>query len=207
MDVTIAVATFGDQKWVQLASQRAIPSARAQGQVWVVHTHAETLHEARNMALEKTATEWIIYLDADDELEPGYVQHMATGQADIRAPSVRYVRAHARGRPAMPKVAGHRHTCGSDCLPQGNWLVIGACARTEALRKVGGWRDFPWSEDWDMWLRCYLAGYTIQAIPQAVYRAHVDPRSRNRAATQEAKLAAHRAIEAANGLRPGGEPW
>lgn len=206
LDVSIAVATFGEPKWVQLANERAIPSAQQQG-VQVIHCHADTLHDARNLALARVDTEHVIFLDADDELEPGYVQHMATGRADIRAPSVRYVRANARGHPKLPQVAGHRHTCTQDCLTQGNWLVIGSCARTEAMKKVGGWRDFPWSEDWDMWLRCYLAGYTIEPLPQAVYRAHVNPRSRNRAASQAAKLAAHRAIEAANGLRPGGEPW
>jgi hypothetical protein len=189
---------------VELANKRAIPSAQQQG-VPVVHVHADTLHDARNLALARVDTEWVIHLDADDELEPGYVDHMATGRADVRAPAVRYVRAQGRGRPALPKVAGHRHVCDQDCLTQGNWLVIGSCARTKVLQS-NGWRDFPWSEDWDMWLRLYLAGYTFEAIPQAVYRAHVNPRSRNRAASAAAKLAAHRAIEKANGLRAGGEP-
>lgn len=197
MNVTVAVATFGDQKWVNLARSRAIPSAQRQD-VPVIHCHGENLSNARNLCLDRAQTEYIIYLDADDELESGYVKAMATGVADVRAPSVRYVRTVPRGRPFMPKVAGHHHICDSNCLTAGNWLVIGAQARTEALRKVGGWHEFPVYEDWDMWLRCYLAGYTIQAIPQAVYRAHVNLRSRNRGPSQAVKLAAHRAIAAAN---------
>lgn len=205
MDVTIAVCTYGGQDWIDMAQNRAIPSAMAQG-VPVIHKHGQSLEEARNLGLDAVDTEHVIFLDADDELEPGYVQAMETGVADVRAPSVRYVKRTARPRPYMPKVAGHHHPCTADCLTQGNWLVIGSCARTAHMKKVGGWRDFPWSEDWDMWLRLYFMGATFEPIREAVYRAHVNASSRNRAPSATAKLAAHRAIEAANGLRAGGEP-
>lgn len=204
MDVTVAVGTFGDDSWRQLAQSRAIPSAMALG-VPVVHVHGPTLHDARNAALDAVTTEWAVHLDADDELEPGYIEAMSHGVADVRAPSVRYVRQGYQGRPGMPQVASHTHACAAECLTRGNWIVIGACIRTDLVRRVGGWRDFPWSEDWDVWLRCHLAGATFEPIPQAVYRAHVRRNSRNRGASRDEKLAAHRAIEAANGLLPGGE--
>lgn len=202
MDVTIAVATFGDHWWMHLARTRAIPSANALG-VPVVHAHAHTLHDARNQTLDLIKTEWVIHLDADDELEPGYIDRMARGQADVRAPAVRYVqdRPDARTTPSLPRVprvAGHRHRCDANCLPQGNWLVIGSLVRAQLVRDVGGWRDFPWSEDWDLWLRCYLAGATFEAIPAAIYRAHTRPDSRNRAPSPDERLAAHEAIHRAN---------
>lgn len=200
MDVTVAVATFGAEHWRQLAHDRAIASAEALD-LRYVHAHAATLHEARNTALELVETEYVIHLDADDELEPGYVEAMATGTADVRAPAVRYVTTPRQaGRPRMPMVAGHRHACAAECLPFGNWIVIGAAVRAELVRKVGGWRDFPWSEDWDVWLRCHLAGATFEAVPAAVYRAYVRRDSRNRAPDHGAKLAAHRAIARANGV-------
>jgi glycosyltransferase involved in cell wall biosynthesis len=163
-----------------------------------VHAHAGTLHDARNQALAMVETEWVIHLDADDELEPGYVDTLAAGAADLRAPSVRYVRHGRERRPWMPQVSGHSHACEAACLRDGNWLVIGTMARAQLIRDVGGWRDFPWSEDWDVWLRCWLAGATVEAVPAAVYRAHVRPDSRNRAPAREARLAAHQAIVAAN---------
>lgn len=199
MDVTVAVATYGDQSWVDLASKRAVPSANALN-VPVVHVHGSALHEARNTALDVVATEWVVFLDADDELVPGYLDAMAAGAADLRAPSVTYVR---KGRPAparMPRVSGHRHDCTADCLEWGNWLVIGTAARAQMLRDVGGWRDFPWSEDWDLWVRCWQAGATIEPIPNAVYRAHVRHDSRNRAPAHAEKMEAHRMIARANGL-------
>lgn len=207
MDLTVAVATYdgtppprGYTSWTQLAEARAIPSAEALG-VKVVHAHADTLHDARNAAVALVETEWMIHLDADDELEPGYTTAMAAGTADLRAPAVRYVQPGATGRPAgLPHVAGHHHDCTVDCLPFGNWLVIGTLVRPDLVRQVGGWRDFTWSEDWDLWVRCWQAGATIEAIPTAVYRAFVRPESRNRAAKRDARLEAHRAIARANGL-------
>lgn len=184
--------------------RRAIPSAKALG-VPVVHGHAATLHDARNAAIDLVTTEWVVQLDADDELEPGFVEAMASGSADVRAPSVRYVPEGNLGHrrlpaPGMPSVWAHDHQCVADCLAAGNWLVIGAMVRTDLVRSVGGWRDFAWSEDWDLWVRCWQAGATFEPIPAAVYRAHVRRGSRNRAPSAEAKLEAHRAIARANGL-------
>jgi hypothetical protein len=82
----------------------------------------------------------------------------------------------------------------------GNWLVIGTVARTEALVEVGGFRDFDVYEDYDLWVRCWQDGASIQPIPQAVYRAHVRPDSRNRGPAREVKHAQHQAIARANGL-------
>lgn len=199
MDVTVVVATYGDDSWHRLAWERAIPSAEALD-VPVIHAVGSTLHDARNTGLSKVRTERVCFLDADDELEPGYFDHMDQGCADLRAPSVRYIR-DGRSRPArVPRVAGHRHECGAECLPFGNWLVIGTVASTSLLREVGGFRDFDWSEDWDLWVRCWQQGATIEAIPEAIYRAHVRRNSRNRAPAREVKHAVHQQIAAANGL-------
>jgi glycosyltransferase involved in cell wall biosynthesis len=196
--VTILVATFGGDGWVELAEHRAIPSARRQC-VPVIHQHGASLHEARNAALAEATTEWVIYLDADDQLEPDYVDTMLTGSADVRAPSVRYVQGGYGAPPRVPTVWNHSHMCTAECLVYGNWIVVGALARRQLLLDVGGWRDFTWSEDWDLWLRCHLAGASFEAIPEAVYRAHVRPHSRNRQ-DQATRLEAHRAIARANGV-------
>lgn len=199
MDVTVAVSTFGSADWVALAHSRAIPSVETLGVRWV-HAHAATLDDARNKALESVDTEWVCHLDADDELTAGYFDAMSAATADVRVPSVSYVTARRPGAPRMPRVAGHHHRCAADCLPDGNWIVVGAVVRTEMVRSVGGWRDFPWSEDWDLWLRCHLAGASFDSVPAAVYRAHVRRDSRNRAAPKSLRIAAHQSILAANGL-------
>lgn len=197
MDVTVAIATFGDKDWADMARSRAMPSAAEQG-VRVVHRHGVSLHEARNAVLDAVRTEWIVHLDADDELEPGYFEAMEQGSADLRAPAVRYVRSGSEARPRIPRVAGHHHACSADCLPEGNWMVVGTAVRTELLKRVGGWKPFPVYEDWDAWLRCWLAGASVEAIPDAIYRAHFRADSRNRAPHISFKNRIHREIVAAN---------
>lgn len=198
MDITVAVATFGDESWVHLA-QRAIASARDQF-VPVIHVHGETLAAARNAALEQVTTEWVVHLDADDEVEPGYFDALAAGTADVRAPAVRYVRAGRDQAPYVPRVAGHRHACDASCLRSGNWLVVGSALRAALARDVGGWHEWPLYEDWDLFLRCYLAGASFEALPDAVYRAHVRSDSRNRDPSRVFKDRIHWEIIRANGL-------
>jgi hypothetical protein len=184
--LTVIVGTFGSLDWVSLARERAIPSALALG-VEVIHKHADTLAQARNMALAEVATEFVSVLDADDELDGSFEQAMAAGTADVRAPSVRCMRdgRMISGGQFMPKIGdpahrGRRHQCSGECLRYGNWIVVGAAARTELVRKVGGWDDaFPIYEDYATWARMYAAGATVEPIPAAIYMQHLRADSRN----------------------------
>lgn len=200
MDVTVCIGTFGDSSWVDLANECAIPSVRAL-EVPYLHIHGANLHMARNDCLTGVATTFVCFLDADDELEHNFFHHIEHGShADLRVPAVRYVRNKFDQGVRMPKVAGHSHECTAACLAEGNWLVIGTVAPTRILREVGGFRDFPWSEDWDLWVRCWKAGATIERVPRAVYRAHVRKDSRNRGLAASERVAAHNLIARANGL-------
>ena len=199
-DVTVCIATNGDARWIHLAQERAVPSVHALD-VPVIHWHGkDDLAGARNAALDCVETEWVIYLDADDELEPGYVEAMAAGTADVRGPIARYVQnvgqPNERWNFWQPRVYGHTHDCEADCLKAGNWLIIGSAVRANMLRDIGGWKDFAWSEDWSTWLRCYKAGASFELIRDAIYRAHVDPQGRNRRASRELIDSTHRAIYA-----------
>lgn len=195
-DVTIAVATFGTPDWVQMAHQRALPSAEAQG-VEVIHRHGRTLANARNEALALVQTSNVVFLDADDELEPGYIETLAAGAAHLRVPAVRYVRGAMERAPYIPRVPGHEHDCSGECLPDGNFMVVGTWAPTELLERVGGFEEWAVYEDWALWLRCWRAGATIERMPDAIYRAHVNLQSRNRAPAMEEKNRVHNEIRRA----------
>jgi glycosyltransferase involved in cell wall biosynthesis len=183
--VSIACATYGAPAWARLAEMRAIPSIERQGNYPIIPVHSDSLMNARNEALARVETEYVVFLDADDELAPGFIDAMAAGSADLRAPMVTYIQSGRPGLPHFPKVGGHWHDCTGECLPHGNWMVIGTCAKADVLRDVGGFRDFAWSEDWDLWYRCHLAGASIEGIPDALYRAWVRPDSRNRGQTEQ----------------------
>jgi glycosyltransferase involved in cell wall biosynthesis len=194
VDLTICVATYGDPSWRALARERAIPSAESTGAHVVASHGGATIAEARNLALAEVTTEYVCFLDADDELEPGYVTAMAAATGDVRVPRVRYV-GQVQKLPHFPRVAGHRHHhCEAACLTDGNWIVIGAAIRTDLLRSIGGHWDYPWSEDWSIWLRAHLTGATFARVRGAIYRAHARLDSRNRGAEQSLRIDTHHRI-------------
>jgi glycosyltransferase involved in cell wall biosynthesis len=187
VDVTVIIATYGSYDWIELARERAIPSAAQQAPV--IHQHAATLHEARNGGAARASTEWLCFLDADDELDTGYMAAMADATGDLRAPAVDYVKpnGHARRRIWPPMD-----------LRDGNYLVIGTLVRRDLFTQLGGFKDWPLYEDWCLWQRCWATGATVEIVPDAIYRAHVRPDSRNRAPGRDERDRWHHAIRRTN---------
>lgn len=204
MDVTVAVATYGGDGWRHLAHERAVASAeRLDLPTVAVHHPDGTIATARNEALSRVTTPWVVHLDADDELEPAFGVYLAKAAdqhptVDVWVPEVRYL--HPDGCPGLahwPRVAGHTdHECSAPCLLFGNWIVVGAAVRTELARRVG-WEEWERFEDWAFWLGCYNRSATFGRAPGAVYRAHVRTESRNQRGTSG--LEVHRAIARRHG--------
>ena len=90
MNVSICIATFGDERWRDLAMSRAYPSALEQDapEIIVVHQPVGTLASARNAAAAQAHGDWLCFLDADDELASGYLDAMMA--ASVSALSDRY---------------------------------------------------------------------------------------------------------------------
>lgn len=188
MDVSVIVATFGGPEWQALA-ERAAASAEDQTDE-VLCVHGETLASARNDGARMAGGEWLCFLDADDELEPGYFDAMSAATADLRGPAVRYV---AEGRsPQTPKLWPVQD------LRNGNYLVIGTLIRRDLFLDIGGFLDWPLYEDWCAWQRAWKTGATIEQVPAAVYRAHVNFRSRNRAPDRAERQRWHHEIRRHN---------
>lgn len=164
---------------------RALPSALGQASE-IVHTHAETLHEARNRGAEKATGEWLVMLDADDELAPGYVDAILAASGDLRAPAVSWVTDHSA---TAPRTLADRN------IETMNPCVIGTAIRRELFLDLGGFRDWPAYEDWCLYLRATRSGAVIEHVADAVYRAWVTPHSRNQSVKNPRQLMA--AIKAA----------
>jgi glycosyltransferase involved in cell wall biosynthesis len=47
--------------------------------------------------------------------------------------------------------------------------------RRSALDAVGAWRDAPWPEDWDLWLRLDAAGYALAKVPEVLLEWRASP--------------------------------
>lgn len=201
--IATVIATYGSEEWRDLAHSRALPSVLAQRENAVVECfHGETLAEARNAGARDAnlrAYSHLCFLDADDELAPGYLDAMdASIQPDaagfrpasgrrLYVPMVEYVQGRKRYRPRFPAEVPYE---------TGNWLVIGTVVPTRLFFEVGGFEEFPLYEDWALFARMQKAGAVPVRVPDAVYVAHRRAGSRNHP-TKAEKLAAHAAIRAA----------
>lgn len=180
MKCSIVIATYGEEDpWVALALERAAPSTTDQGayEVLVGHDSDGTLASVRNELAAKAGGDWLMFLDADDSLAPGFIAAMKMGYAREReyrrepfllAPATSFV---VRGR---KRVA---HFSREIPLRDGNPLIIGTLVPRSRFLEVGGFREWPIFEDWDLWARCDVP---IVRVPDAVYLAHVSTTSRNR---------------------------
>ena len=172
--VTIIIPYYGD--FPESFVSRAYHSVKSQFLFLDIEykiSYGASLQSARNSAGFDATTEWLIFLDGDDELDPYYVEEMLAGEGDIRQPStLGVVNGVEDDYPVLipPKQPN---------FLAGNHIVIGAMIRTSLFKDLGGFRDLPVLEDYDLWIRAWIAGADIQPCPKAIYRVHVNPNGRN----------------------------
>ena len=144
-----------------------------------------------------------LFLDADDELAPGYLDAMTRALEQERGgdphltatllltPAVQYVR---RGRPGRPQFNDRGIPLTDD-----NWLVVGTLIRKKLFERSEGFSDYPHGfEDWSLWAKAWKAGARIVKVPDAVYVCHVNPHSKHRERWRDRKwqVETHRRVQA-----------
>lgn len=193
MRVSILVCTYGTDAWRdrgQIEGGDAVRSAMANHpfEAYAVHLNEGTLAEARNTAALASTGEWLCFLDADDQLEPGYLRAMwharnaqqegsacaqCEPESSLFVPAVRYDDG-AGGEPQEARIPAWGRP-----IEEVNCAVIGTLIHRNVFLAVGGFREWPMYEDWDLWLRAIQHGCSLVPVPDAVYRATVNPRGRN----------------------------
>ena len=136
--LTVIIASFGDKRWLDLAQERAIPSLDGWDNTFVYHLGSYDLSvgRVRNMAVRASqARGWLLFLDPDDQLAPGYIDVMleATKRGswtDLYAPALQLIR---NGRPYEPQVLDDR-----DIINGLNPCPIGTVIHRDLFDRVGG---------------------------------------------------------------------
>lgn len=175
--VTVIIPVYGDlEKWTPLAV-KAYQSATHQTikAEKVIISTGNNITECRNTALQ-CDTEFIIFLDADDTLNPDYIEKMLAGIADVRVPSVYRYKDHPYPHNLIPDKDQSWYN--PVPLMHRNYIVVSAMIRTSLFKQLGGFHDYESLEDWDLWLRAEEAGATFEQIPDAVL--HVNKRNGSR---------------------------
>jgi len=189
MTIAVCVCSYGDESWREIALSRAVPSVEGQeaDELIVVHEPSGDIASCRNHAAESASSQAIIYCDADDELDTGYVAAMRAAVTDtapvLATPRVSYI---VKGRAQHPKFWPEKP------LSQGNWMVIGTMVQRDQFLATGGFDARPHAfEDWAVFARLWRDGARIVKVPAAVYRAHWMPNSRNKRLTREEQVRLH----------------
>ncbi len=171
MDVTVIVGTYGDDHWRDLGAATAAAHE-------AIHVHGDTLAGARNTGAQAATTEWLVFLDADDSLSPGYCDAILAADGDLRAPALHLIYPD---KVVVPDLAGRD-------MNRMNACPIGTGIRRQLLLECGGFWEEPAFEDYSLFRRAWLIGAVISHVPDAVYQAHVRAGSRNNSVDDPAAL-------------------
>ena len=184
MSITVVIPTI-EGRYDKL--ERAVASVQAQTLApklidVQLDRDREGAGATRNRALERVDTEWVAFLDDDDELKPNHLKacarYAALSGVDVVYPWFDCVGGEDPiGCFGVPFSAAF--------LRRRNYIPVTVLARTELVRAVGGFRDHPDEkgdpcEDWGLWLALLDAGATFGHVPQRTWIWHMGNGTRGR---------------------------
>lgn len=146
----------------------------------IVHVSTEGLGivGALTRGLAVASGDFIARMDADDVSLPGRFTEERAWLA--RDPRLGAVGVQVEGFPAIGE--GLRHYIAwqnalatpadhaRDIFVESPLCHPATMMRRSALEDVGGYRDVPWPEDWDLWLRMHARGWHLAKIPAVLFR-------------------------------------
>lgn len=139
-------------------------------------THpGERLHDFRNDAAASLLRQHpqltrIVFLDADDELDPNYVdameEHIQRNQVDMNT-VIKPSCLNVDDGPNIPEELKDFHTQ--------NWCPIGCVIPVKLFVAMQGFEEWPILEDWAFWLRAEVEfGAKFEVCKEATYIIHND---------------------------------
>jgi len=118
-------------------------------------------------------SDWVAFLDSDDELKPNHLRACARNAALTGADLV-YPWFDCDGE---DKIGMFGVPFDAVLLRKRNYIPVTVLVRTELVRAVGGFRDHPDEngdpcEDWGLWLALLDAGAVFSHLPQRTWIWH-----------------------------------
>lgn len=183
-DVTLIIPTIPGREQLLVRAARSVQEQTVAPARTIIRTDLEGVGAAanRNAALEDVTTEFVAFLDDDDELKPHHLAGLLATQkatnADLVYPWYDGINQglfpfEPLGRPFDDWAANYIRTVG-------NFVPVTCLVRTEKLRDVGGFVPFDWAdidnpcEDWATWVRMLDAGAVFVHHPEITWTWHSD---------------------------------
>lgn len=152
----------------------------------VIHQENRGLAAARNAGIRASNTEYFVPLDADDCIEPEFIEKLQVPLK--RTPTLGYCYSHVRyfgavtGEWKCPQYEAVR-------LLVGNLSVATALVRREAFDLTGGYDESlrKGFEDWAFWLSLLSMGYHGFCVPEPLFRYRKHSSGSMLTSTQQAR--------------------
>jgi hypothetical protein len=147
----------------------------------VLETGGLGLVGALQLGLSQAAAPLIARMDADDESLPRRLEQSvaALAQHPEWTGVGTGVEIFRDDRPPSPNLQAYGRWLSSLTTPallfRDRFIESPLChpsvvLRAEALRRAGGWRNGPFPEDWELWLRLLEAGAVLTCLPEVLHR-------------------------------------
>ena len=152
----------------EIARSRGIPVA-------VVGPNAGHICACRNRGFLRTTEPFVVFLDADDLMAPGYLKALVDPLiADERLGFTFPALQHFGIFDAAPFEC---KTWGYDELCRDNFIPMPSMIRRRAFEALGMFKLRPMYQDWSLWLRILEQGWTMKYVPAAVLELRTHPGS------------------------------
>lgn len=142
----------------------------------IAHERNLGISAAYNTAFACARAPWVLKVDADDTIEPGYVEAILRAEAEEPRRSVIFSWCHLFGTEERV----HQYPAFERARMADVFMIPGPAAiLREMWGTVGGFRKLPCAEDWDLYVRIAAAEELVPyQIPAALwnYRQHDGPR-------------------------------
>lgn len=155
----------------------ALQEARNEPRISVINGKGDGVSAARNLALRSVETEWVCFLDADDEIDPEFLHLMSSATSAVDLIYCGYRRVDEHGRLILTALNRAFADGGFPVIARGAQPAIhGVLVRRACVMAVGGFDEsLRVAEDRDLWQKLARGGARIGFVEQVLVTYRTGP--------------------------------